>query len=140
MIALHVPRDKRLLRNCCGTISKCEEDFMERIRARFVGVELYFKNLERAKKFYVETMGLEVSDEQIGHHAKFDSGAGFVCLERKGAESYPSKDKAVLFFEVPDLRLAIAAIGQDRLVQSEGTWAVLHDPEGHNILLLQRST
>ncbi len=85
---------------------------MERIRARFVGVELYFKNLERAKKFYVETMGLEVSDERIGHHAKFDSGAGFVCLERKGAESYPSKDKAVLFFEVPDLRSAIAAIGR----------------------------
>ena len=84
---------------------------MERIRARFVGVELSFKNLERAKKFYVETMGLEVSDEQIGHHAKFDSGAGFVCLERKEAESYPSEDKAVLFFEVPDLRLAIAAIG-----------------------------
>jgi hypothetical protein len=50
-----------------------------------------------------------------------------------------SEDKAVLFFEVPDLRLAIAAIGQDRLVQSEGTWAVLHDPEDHNILLLQRS-
>lgn len=49
-------------------------------------------------------MGLEVCDEQVGHHAKFDSGAGFVCLERKGAESYPSKDKAVLFFEVPDLR------------------------------------
>src|SRR5258708_2718269 len=24
MIALHVPRDKRLLRNCCGTISKHE--------------------------------------------------------------------------------------------------------------------
>jgi predicted enzyme related to lactoylglutathione lyase len=113
---------------------------MERIRARFVGVELYFKNLARAKKFYVETMGLEVSDEQIGHHAKFDSGAGFLCLERKGAESYPLKDKAVLFFEVPDLRSAIAAIGQDRLVQSEDTWAVLHDPEGHNILLLQRST
>ena len=112
---------------------------MERIQARFVGVELYFENLERAKKFYIETMGLQVSDEQVGHHAKFDSGAGFVCLERKGAESYPSKDKAVLFFEVPDLRAAIAAIGLDRLVQSEGTWAALHDPEGHNILLLQRS-
>jgi predicted enzyme related to lactoylglutathione lyase len=112
---------------------------MERIRARFVGVELYFENLERAKEFYTETMGLEVSDEQVGHHAKFESGAGFVCLERKGAESYSSTDKAVLFFEVPDLRLAIAAIGQDRPVQSAGTWAVLHDPEGHNILLLQRS-
>ena len=113
---------------------------MQRIQARFVGVELYFENLERAKKFYIETMGLEVSDEQVGHHAKFDSGAGFVCLERKGVESYPSKDKAVLFFEVADLRSAIAAMGQGCLVQSEGTWAVLHDPEGHNILLLQKST
>ena len=111
---------------------------MAAIEARFVGVELYFENLERAKKFYVEALGLKVSDEQAGHHAKFDSGAGFVCLERKGAESYPSKDKAVLFFEVPDLKSAISAIGQDQLVQSEPTWAVLHDPEGHNILLLQK--
>jgi catechol 2,3-dioxygenase-like lactoylglutathione lyase family enzyme len=119
---------------------EAEGAFMERIRAQFVGVELYFENLETAKRFYVETLGLEVSDEQVGHHAKFDGGAGFVCLERKGAESYPSKDKAVLFFEVPNLRSAVAAIGQDRVVQSERTWAALHDPEGHNILLLERST
>lgn len=110
-----------------------------RSTTRFIGVELYFDNLERAKKFYVETLGLEISDEQIGHHAKFDSGASFVCLERKGAESYPSKDKAVLFFEVPDLESAIAAIGPDQLVQSEHAWAVLRDPEGHNLILLQRS-
>jgi predicted enzyme related to lactoylglutathione lyase len=122
----------------CGTMLETEVSFMERIRAQFVGVELYFENLETAKRFYIETLGLEVSDEQGGHHATFDGGAGFVCLERKGAESYPSKDKAVLFFEVPNLRSAVAAIGQDRLVQSERTWAVLHDPEGHNILLLER--
>ncbi|HYU47652.1 MAG TPA: VOC family protein [Terriglobales bacterium] len=113
---------------------------MKGIQARFVGVELYFDDLERARKFYIEALGLEISDEQVGHHAKFDSGAGFVCLERKGAESYPSKDKAVLFFEVPDLRAAIAAIGEDRLLQREPAWAVMHDPEGHNILLLQRSS
>jgi predicted enzyme related to lactoylglutathione lyase len=112
---------------------------MEPIQARFVGVELYFEDLERARKFYLETMGLEISDEQPGHHAKFDSGAGFVCLERKGAESYPSADKAVLFFEVDDLGAAIAAIGKDRLEHEQGTWAVLHDPEGHNIVLLERS-
>ncbi len=110
---------------------------MKGIQARFVGAELYFDDLERAKKFYVGTLGLEISDEQVGHHAKFDSGAGFVCLERKGSEPYPSKDKAVLFFEVPDLRAAIAAIGQDRLVQSESRWAVIHDPEGHNICCLK---
>jgi len=112
---------------------------MSQTGARFVGVELYFENLERAKSFYVETMGLEVSDEQAGHHAKFDGGGGFICLERKGVESYPSRDKAVLFFEVPNLAGAIAAIGESRLVHREAGWAVLHDPEGHNVLLLQRS-
>jgi predicted enzyme related to lactoylglutathione lyase len=112
---------------------------MKRLEAQFIGVELYFENLETAKSFYVDTLGLGISDQQAGHHAKFDSGSGFICLEKKGVESYPSSDKAVLFFEVPDLKSAIAAIGEDRLVRSERSWAVLHDPEGHNILLLQRA-
>jgi predicted enzyme related to lactoylglutathione lyase len=105
--------------------------------AHFVGVELYFADLERARNFYASTLGLDVADEQPGHHAKFDSGRGFICLEKKGVESYPSQDKAVLFFEVDDLKSAIAAIGREKLVRSEPGWVVLHDPEGHNILLLQ---
>ena len=40
---------------------------MKRIQARFVGVELYFENLDRAKAFYAETLGLEIPDEQAGH-------------------------------------------------------------------------
>jgi hypothetical protein len=36
---------------------------MKRIQAPFVGVELYFENLDRAKKFYAETLGLEISEE-----------------------------------------------------------------------------
>jgi len=111
---------------------------MENSAARFIGVELYFENLERARKFYVETLSLSISDEQAGRYAKFGGEVGFVCLEKKGAENYPSKDKAVLFFEVSDLKSAIEAIGQDKIVKSEATWAVLHDPEGHNLLLLQR--
>ncbi|HKE31670.1 MAG TPA: VOC family protein [Candidatus Angelobacter sp.] len=111
---------------------------MNQLTARLTGVELYFEDLAAAKTFYVETLGLKLSDEQPGHHAKFESGDAFICLEKKGVESYPSKDKAVLFFEVPDLGAAIATIGSDRIVQSAPGWAVLHDPEGHNILLLQR--
>lgn len=110
---------------------------MRPIQARFVGVELYFENLQRAKDFYEKTLSLTLSDEQMGHHAKFDSGAGFVCLERKGAESYPSDDKAVLFFETADLRSAVEAVGREKFVHTEATWAVLHDPEGHNVLILQ---
>ncbi|MCA1585016.1 MAG: VOC family protein [Acidobacteria bacterium] len=110
---------------------------MEGISPQLVGVELYFDDLDAARQFYTEALGLRVSDEERGHYAKFEGGASFVCLERKGSESYPSRDKAVLFFQVPDLQAAIAAIGRDRFVQVESQWAVLHDPEGHNVLLLQ---
>lgn len=107
-------------------------------KLRFAGVELYFDDLVKAKHFYAEVLGINIAEEQSGHHVKLDSGNKFVCLEKKGAESYPSQDKAVLFFEVEDLQTAILAIGRDRFVRIEDTWAVLHDPEGHNILLVQR--
>jgi predicted enzyme related to lactoylglutathione lyase len=112
---------------------------MGQLQARFVGVELYFEDLAAAKNFYSKTLGLATAGEQTGHYAKFQAGEAFVCLERKGVESYPSKDKAVLFFQVPDLKQAITAIDPDQVVHSERSWAVLHDPEGHNILLLQQS-
>ena len=113
---------------------------------RLAGVELYFDNLDRAKTFYRDCLGLSLTDEQPGHHAKFDGGPSFVCLERKGAENYPSADKAVLFLEVPNLDRAIARIGPERILHHEPNpggrgraWAVLHDPEGHNILLLEKN-
>ena len=112
---------------------------MSSIDAEFVGVELYCENLESARSFYTEVLGLRVTEQESGHHAKFDSRRGFICLEKKGLESYPSKDKAVLFFQVPDLKAAVRAVGEGNVVQSEGTWAVLHDPEGHNVILLEKS-
>jgi predicted enzyme related to lactoylglutathione lyase len=107
---------------------------------RFAGVELYFHDLDRARAFYREVLGLNVADEESGHYTRFDSGAGFVCLERKGSEQYSSRDKAVLFFEVEDLEAARQAIGPDRFVHVAAGWAVLHDPEGHNVLLLERKS
>ena len=104
---------------------------------RFAGVELYFDDLAKARAFYVDLLGLAVAEEDPPHHVKLDTGAQFVCLERKGAENYPSRDKAVLFFEVGDLQQAIARIGTQRVIRQERHWAVLHDPEGHNILLLE---
>lgn len=116
----------------------------DRTKLRMVGVELYTDDLETAKKFYRETLGLKLTDEAPGHFAQFDAGNGFLCMERKGSENYPSRDKAVVFFEVPDLAHTIASFGRGRIVGSELTgegkrppWAVLHDPEGHNILLLE---
>lgn len=105
--------------------------------ARFMGVELYFEDLEQAKRFYRNVLGLRIAEEEPGHHAKFESGSGFICLEKRGVESYPSREKAVLFFEVADLQSAISSIGREQLVHVEQGWAVLHDPEGHSVLLLE---
>jgi predicted enzyme related to lactoylglutathione lyase len=111
---------------------------METIGARFAGIELYFSDLKKARAFYADTLGPQISDEDPQRYAKFSGGEGFVCLERKGPESYPSLDKAALFFEVANLQAAISTIGEQRFVERQEKWAVLHDPEGHNVLLLQR--
>lgn len=105
---------------------------------RFAGVELYFEDLDRARELYTRVLGLDIADEDRGCYTKLEGGDAFVCLERKGSETYPSRDKAVLFFERPDLEAAAASIGPERFVRREAGWAVLHDPEGHNILLIQR--
>jgi len=113
---------------------------MQPIQALLVGIELYFNDLEKATKFYKDILGLAMTEEQEGHHSQFESAGRFICLERKGVESYPSKDKAVLFLEVPNLESAVAAIGLERFAHVEPAWAVLHDPEGHNVLLLQSAS
>src|SRR5690348_14107830 len=109
-----------------------------------VGFELYYQDLDSAKHFYQNVLGMELSEDQAGHHARFEGGTAFLCLERKGVESYPSHDKAVVFIEVQDIEAMIEKIGHERVLHVERradskgpAWAVLHDPEGHNILLLQ---
>jgi predicted enzyme related to lactoylglutathione lyase len=112
-------------------------------KLRMTGVELYFDDLGAAKRFYQDVLGLVATDEVTGHHVQLGGGGAFLCLERRGVESYPSRDKAVVFFEVDDLEAVVDAIARDRFVGSGEdesgllSWAVLHDPEGHNVLLLR---
>lgn len=107
---------------------------------RLTGVELYSKDLARSREFYRDTLGLALSEDD--HHIMFDAGDTFLCLEVPGAENYPSQDKAVLFFEVPDLATEADRIGRERFVKLDldaaKPWAVLHDPDGHNVLLLHK--
>jgi hypothetical protein len=48
-------------------------------------------NLERAKEFYIETTGLEVSDEQVGHHAKFEVVPALFASNGRGLSRIPRK-------------------------------------------------
>ena len=115
---------------------------MAHLNARLVGVELYFDNLEVAKAFYEETLGLPLEEYDADHHAKFAAGDAFVCTEKKGVEDYASADKAVLFLEVSSVRQAVERIGLPHLVRAEVSgpkpWAAVRDPEGHTVLLVER--
>ncbi len=108
---------------------------------RLAGVELYFQDLEAAKHFYLETLGLHLGEEQREHHVRFDVGPAFICLERKGVEDYPSADKAVVFIEVADLAATLGRIGTEQVLRRElvgsHPWAAVRDPEGHTVLLRQ---
>lgn len=111
--------------------------------ARLAGVELYFENLESAKMFYAQVLGLRLEEDDPAHHAKFGAGGAFVCLEKKGVEEYASEDKAVLFLEVEKVADAVERIESSHVMRAETSgpnpWAAIRDPEGHTILLLQRS-
>ena len=108
---------------------------------RLAGVELYSSDLERARAFYEQVLSLRVTEDEAGHYVMFVTGEAFLCLEKPGVENYPSRDKAVVFLEVDDLSATVLRIGHGRFVKYEpdSGWAVLHDPDGHNVLLLQKA-
>ncbi|HET7184867.1 MAG TPA: VOC family protein [Terriglobales bacterium] len=113
---------------------------------RIMGFEIYFERLQAAKEFYRDVLGSPLTEHVPAHHAKFDGLQAFLCLERKGVETYPSADKAVVFIEVADLGAMLGKLG-DRILESVSrttggppTWAVLHDPEGHNVILIQAAS
>src|SRR5260370_15300286 len=110
-------------------------------RLRLLGLELYFEDVSRARDFYCGVLALSLEEEKPGHHVKLAPDGGFLCLEHKGVENYPSQDKAVVFLEVADLQALVATVGAERFVKVEMAgsprWGVLHDPEGHNIVLVE---
>ena len=114
---------------------------MPHSKLRFVGFELYFDDLERARRFYTTKLGLGTIEQDPTHHVKLAGGHAFLCLERKGVENYPSPEKAVVFVEVPDLQAVVAKFDSSEIIgrglKAEQPWAAIRDPEGHTVLLLQ---
>ena len=105
------------------------------------GIELYCDDLARARAFYSDVLGLRLAEQDPERFAQFTTGGAFLCVERKGVEDYPSQEKAVVFLETEDLERAIERIGAARFVRIERDaarpWAVLHDPDGHNVVIVQ---
>ena len=64
---------------------------------RLAGIELYFNDLQTARHFYEEVLGLGLTQQETERFARFDLGNGFLCLEWKGQKTILRKIKRCCF-------------------------------------------
>jgi len=99
-------------------------------------------DLERSRTFY-EALGLRLTPEQHGRGAPHHScNVGDVVLELYPLSGRPSAG-ARLGLRVASVGAvveAMARIGADVRVAPDGTSAVIRDPDGHEIAIVQHET
>jgi predicted enzyme related to lactoylglutathione lyase len=107
------------------------------------GVVLYSKDLDRARTFYQDVLGLPVLLEER-HVIHFDAGSVRVAIHHYPTEGAREAPEGFLVFAVEDLDAAYADLrgrGAEFLgppaSRPYGRVAYLHDPEGHEIGLIE---
>lgn len=66
---------------------------MQPIHAQLIGIELYFDDLDKARKFYKDILGLTITEELADHRAQFESAGRFICLSARGLSRTPRKTR-----------------------------------------------
>ena len=107
------------------------------------GVALYSEDLERARTFYRDLLGLPLLLEQE-HVLHFDAGSARLAIYRYPTEDEPRAPEGFLMFAVDDLAAAyedLRSRGVEFLgpptVRPYGRVAYLHDPEGHELGIIE---
>src|SRR5438552_15269013 len=107
------------------------------------GIVLYSKDLDRARAFYRDVMGLPILLEEA-HVIHFDAGSVRLAIHRYPTGEMTGAPEGFLVFAVPDLDAAYAELGRrgaeflgPPATRPYGKVAYLRDPEGHEIGLLQ---
>jgi len=107
------------------------------------GIVLYSANLDAARAFYRDVLGLPLLLEE-DHVLHFDAGSVRLAIHRYPTEGRREAPEGFLVFAVDDLRAAYEDLqrrGAEFLGppadRPYGRVAYLHDPEGHEIGLLE---
>ncbi len=107
------------------------------------GIVLYSRDLDRARAFYRDVMGLPILLEEA-HVIHFDAGSVRLAIHRYPTGEMTGAPEGFLVFAVPDLDAAYAELGRrgaeflgPPATRPYGKVAYLRDPEGHEIGLLQ---
>lgn len=115
-------------------------------RCLFVAVTT--KDLERARGFWVGALGFRVTEEQKGHHFMLDAKGLRLCIDLEdGATHVAGGGDPVLGFHVRSLASALEGLArrgvkpEQRTTQGErGVYALLRDPDGHQVVLTEASS
>jgi predicted enzyme related to lactoylglutathione lyase len=107
------------------------------------GIVLYSQDLDRAKAFYGDLLGLPVLLEEA-HVIHFDAGTVRLAIHRYPTGPAREAPEGFLVFAVENLEAAYEDLRQrgaeflgPPATRAYGKVAYLHDPEGHEIGLLE---
>jgi catechol 2,3-dioxygenase-like lactoylglutathione lyase family enzyme len=115
-------------------------------------VRIYVRDIERAKVFYANALGLKLKvDGAARGHCIFDAGNCELLIEAVPTDASPQAQALVgrvtgLSFQVPNVHMAynefkakgVEFIVPPRLQFWGGTAATLRDPEGNELQLVHR--
>lgn len=107
------------------------------------GIVLYSRDLDQARTFYRDALGLPVLLEEA-HVLHFDAGSVRLAIHRYPTGETRESPEGFLVFSVDDLDAAYAELTQRGVRflgppanRPYGRVAYFHDPEGHEIGLIE---
>ena len=102
-------------------------------------------DIPRARTFYEQSLGLQVSHNFHEEWIEYDLGATTFAITAMDAQHQPGAKGGVVAFEVDDLDATVARLKQARVsFSTEGgespvcRFAVVSDPDGNQVILHRR--
>jgi predicted enzyme related to lactoylglutathione lyase len=105
----------------------------------FVGIPV--TDMERARAFYEDVLGLQPHPEMTGQHwTEYSIGDGTLAIACVGEQWKPSNEGTSAAFEVENLEEAIARfeerkIAYDKVDSPVCRMAIIEDPDGNKLII-----
>ena len=102
------------------------------------------KNLETARRFYVDDLGFPIMNEKAGEYFQVAIAGVPLCVDLSTGNAPTQANQ--IGIEVTDLDTTIAMLRKKGFVVREGArvegaerWVAINDPDGHELIFIARS-
>jgi catechol 2,3-dioxygenase-like lactoylglutathione lyase family enzyme len=112
-------------------------------RCSFVAVTT--KDLDRARRFWVDALGFRVTEEDPGHHFIVDAGGLRLCVDLEDGDAHRAGGTdPIVGMKVASLAPCLAALAargvrpvEGPVRGKKGSWARFVDPDGHGVVVAE---